>query len=120
MTNQCNDVNECDRWLKPDGAEKDLYTLFEEATRAGAVGTTWTAITTTAVEVYDKNNILFDDDSSVGGSASKHIIAKGAPNDMLCNVAGAQPSIGTATFSGNGYNLKEWFPFSLKIWLWSM
>lgn len=109
LTNTCNDVNECDRWLKPDGAEKDLYTLFEEAMRAGGVNAgdaEWTAIVTTEASVYDKNNILFD---PVAGSATKNIIAKGAPHNMLCANAAAQPSIGTATFSGNSYNLKECF-----------
>ena len=108
LTNTCNDVNECDRWLKPDGAEKDLYTLYEEALRAGGAGTTeWNAIVTNEASVYDKNNILFD---AVAGSATKHIIAKGAPHNMLCANAAAQPSIGTATYdTAKSYNLKECF-----------
>ena len=73
---------------------------------ANAGDAEWDNIVTNAASVYDKNNILFD---AVAGSATKNIIAKGAPHNMLCANAAAQPSIGTATFSGNSYNLKECF-----------
>lgn len=112
LTNTCVDVNECDRWLKADGADKDLYTLYEEAIRAGDGTAAWSAIVGASPEVtvYDLNNILFE--TSATGSAGTHIIAKGVPNAQLCANADAQPSIGTNKFAdgtGNDYNLKEWF-----------
>ena len=108
-------MNECDRWLKPDGAEKDFYTLYEEAVRAGGAGTTeWAHVVTNSITVYDLNNILFETTTTPAGAAGKHIIAAGIPNTNLCANAAAQPSIGTATFAngtGDDFNLQEWFEY---------
>ena len=117
LTNTCVDVNECDRWLKPDGAEKDFYTLYEEAVRTGGDGAAeWKKIVDDDVTVYDLNNLLFETTS--GGAAGKFIIASGKPNANLCANVGAQPSIGTATFAkgtGADFNLQEWFEFFESI-----
>lgn len=72
---------------------------------ANAGDTEWDNIVTNAASVYDKNNILFD---AVAGTATKNIIAQGAPHTMLCGNVAAQPSIGTATYDpAKSYNLKE-------------
>ena len=118
LTNDCVDVNECDRWLVPAGSDKDLYTLYEEALRAGNDGAAeWTNIITTVVNIYDKNNIL---QTYTPSTSNVYEIARGAPNDMLCGLTGAKlPSVGASTYDATGaikpYNLKECFIFIKEV-----
>ena len=126
LTNQCVDVNECDRWLIPTGSDQDLYAAYEAAVRGSGASSqaatdAWNAIETDSVSIYDKNNLL-QDTTLTGVTAGNGIfkIAEGTPHDNLCGKAGATvPSIGTLTFAASADTpataLKDCFLFNQNL-----